>query len=329
MLVMFTARRGCSSNGEYSKSSACRAPSKAAYTTAFKKFKAAFPWIKTYAPWNEANHVSQPTAKSPKRTADYYAAMRANCRAARSSPPTCSTRARSRAGWRLRSLSRTSAASGPPVCGTSAASGAGPDERVELVAGRGLADRDRRGREVRVRRLPLVRLARRVGDRCMLPARRPLRLAQKGYSPGSRGYVCWWGKQRHLRLPAREPRPVQAPCVTTSSRSTPSASEVGGLRSPRTWSTCTRYADPPVPRHAPAVAEAEVGVERASRTRRSRSCAVRRVAAGSRPRFLPRRTMCDDSPSGCTSVRAATGDPAPPLAAVVAGPAARPRLRAR
>ena len=80
VLVMFTARRGCYSNGKYSKSSACRAPSKSAYTTAFKKFKAAFPWVKTYAPWNEANHVSQPTAKSPKRAADYYAAMRANCK---------------------------------------------------------------------------------------------------------------------------------------------------------------------------------------------------------------------------------------------------------
>ena len=80
VLVMFTARRGCYSNGKYSKSSACRAPSKAAYTTAFKKFKAAFPWVKTYAPWNEANHVSQPIAKNPKRAADYYAALRANCK---------------------------------------------------------------------------------------------------------------------------------------------------------------------------------------------------------------------------------------------------------
>jgi len=80
VLVMFTARRGCFTNGKYSKSSACRAPSKSAYTTAFKKFKAAYPWVKTYAPWNEANHVSQPTSKNPKRAADYYAAMRANCK---------------------------------------------------------------------------------------------------------------------------------------------------------------------------------------------------------------------------------------------------------
>ena len=80
VLVMFTARRGCYSRGKYSKSSACKAPSKAAYTSAFKKFKKAFPWAKTYAPWNEANHVSQPTSKSPKRAADYYAALRANCK---------------------------------------------------------------------------------------------------------------------------------------------------------------------------------------------------------------------------------------------------------
>jgi hypothetical protein len=80
VLVMFTARRGCYSDGRYSRSSACRAPSKSAYTRAFKKFKAAFPWVRTYAPWNEANHVSQPTAKSPKRAADYYAALRANCK---------------------------------------------------------------------------------------------------------------------------------------------------------------------------------------------------------------------------------------------------------
>jgi hypothetical protein len=80
VLVMFTARRGCYTNGKYSKSKACRAPSKKTYTTAFRKFKAAFPWVKTYAPWNEANHVSQPTSKSPKRAADYYSVLRRYCK---------------------------------------------------------------------------------------------------------------------------------------------------------------------------------------------------------------------------------------------------------
>src|SRR6185503_19881351 len=47
VLVMFTARRGCYTNGKYSRSSACKAPSKKTYPTAFKKFKTAFPWVKT------------------------------------------------------------------------------------------------------------------------------------------------------------------------------------------------------------------------------------------------------------------------------------------
>ncbi len=80
VLVMFTARRGCYTNGKYSKSSACRAPSTSAYKSAFLRFKRAYPWVKTYAPWNEANHVSQPTAKSPKRAAQYYDVLRKNCK---------------------------------------------------------------------------------------------------------------------------------------------------------------------------------------------------------------------------------------------------------
>jgi hypothetical protein len=79
VLVMFTARRGCYSKGRYSHSSACRAPSTSTYRTAFKTFRAAYPWVKTFAPWNEANHVSQPTSKSPRRAAQYYDVARRNC----------------------------------------------------------------------------------------------------------------------------------------------------------------------------------------------------------------------------------------------------------
>jgi hypothetical protein len=35
--------------------------------------------VKTYSPWNEENHVSQPTSKSPKTAASYYSAMRSAC----------------------------------------------------------------------------------------------------------------------------------------------------------------------------------------------------------------------------------------------------------
>ena len=52
----------------------------AAYKTAFRTFKRAFPWVKSYAPWNEANHVSQPTSKSPKRAAQYYDVLRKKCK---------------------------------------------------------------------------------------------------------------------------------------------------------------------------------------------------------------------------------------------------------
>ncbi len=83
VLVMFTARRGCYSKGKYSKSKACRAPSTKSYKKAFLTFKRAFPWAKTYAPWNEANHVSQPTSKSPKRAAQYYDVLRKSCKRCR------------------------------------------------------------------------------------------------------------------------------------------------------------------------------------------------------------------------------------------------------
>jgi hypothetical protein len=79
VLVSFSARSGCYVNGRYSKSSVCRAPTTTAYKTAFLKFKRAYPWVKTYSPWNEENHVSQPTSKSPKRAAQYYDIVRKAC----------------------------------------------------------------------------------------------------------------------------------------------------------------------------------------------------------------------------------------------------------
>ena len=80
VLVTFTARRGCFSNGRYSRSRACRAPSVSAYRSAVRRFRRLYPWVRTYAPWNEANHVSQPTMRSPSLAARYYATMRRECR---------------------------------------------------------------------------------------------------------------------------------------------------------------------------------------------------------------------------------------------------------
>ena len=80
VLVAFTARRGCYADGKYSKSSACRAPSTSAYKSAVTRFHKEFPYVKTFSPWNEENHVSQPTHSSPKRAVQYYDTLRRACK---------------------------------------------------------------------------------------------------------------------------------------------------------------------------------------------------------------------------------------------------------
>jgi hypothetical protein len=81
VLVAFTAPRGCYTNGKYAKRrKACKAPSASAYRKQFRAFDAKYPWVKTYSAWNEINHVSQPTYKSPKKAAQYYNTLRSDCR---------------------------------------------------------------------------------------------------------------------------------------------------------------------------------------------------------------------------------------------------------
>ena len=80
VFVTFTASRGCWRNGRYSTARRCRAPSAKAYGRSFRNFRNAFPQVRVFAPWNEANHVSQPIAKSPKRAASYYNVVRRHCR---------------------------------------------------------------------------------------------------------------------------------------------------------------------------------------------------------------------------------------------------------
>ena len=80
VLVHFTALRPCYNDGKYSKSAECKAPSVKTFTKAFKAFKKRFPYVKVYGSWNEANHVSQPVYKNPKRAAQYYTAIKRNCK---------------------------------------------------------------------------------------------------------------------------------------------------------------------------------------------------------------------------------------------------------
>jgi hypothetical protein len=80
VLVTFTAHRGCFVDRRYSRSSACRAPSARAYRRAFRSFDNRFPWVRTYAAWNEVNHVSQPTFRKPWLAVRYYRVLRLESR---------------------------------------------------------------------------------------------------------------------------------------------------------------------------------------------------------------------------------------------------------
>jgi hypothetical protein len=54
-------------------------PSVAEFRAAFQAFRKRYPQVRVYAPWNEINHVSQPTSKSPARAAEYYNVVKAAC----------------------------------------------------------------------------------------------------------------------------------------------------------------------------------------------------------------------------------------------------------
>ncbi len=46
----------------------------------FRHLRRLYPWVKTYATWNEANHCGEPTCHRPKLAAAYYRALRRECR---------------------------------------------------------------------------------------------------------------------------------------------------------------------------------------------------------------------------------------------------------
>jgi hypothetical protein len=57
----------------------CHLPTPAEFEQSFNLFRAAFPWVTTYAPWNEANHPSQPTQRNPRAAARFANIAARNC----------------------------------------------------------------------------------------------------------------------------------------------------------------------------------------------------------------------------------------------------------
>ncbi len=52
------------------------------FAAAFRRFRARYPWVRTFAAWNEVNHGGEPTFRRPGYVVAYWRAMRAAC-------PTC------------------------------------------------------------------------------------------------------------------------------------------------------------------------------------------------------------------------------------------------
>ena len=55
-------------------------PSYRTYLSCFRKFRARYPQVHEFNPWNEPNHSSQPTFRHPRKAAGFYNAMRRACR---------------------------------------------------------------------------------------------------------------------------------------------------------------------------------------------------------------------------------------------------------
>ncbi len=83
VLATFTAHRGCFDGRRYARDALCRPPSARAYRAAFRAFDDRYPWVRTYAPWNEVNHISQPTFARPGLAVRYYRVLRRERRARR------------------------------------------------------------------------------------------------------------------------------------------------------------------------------------------------------------------------------------------------------
>lgn len=58
----------------------CRPVSSAAFRRAFRAFRARYPFVRIFQPWNEVNNLTQPTARYPEAVVTYYQIVKANCR---------------------------------------------------------------------------------------------------------------------------------------------------------------------------------------------------------------------------------------------------------
>jgi hypothetical protein len=54
-------------------------PTPSRFKYEFRRFRARYPWVTTFAAWNEANHCGEPTCHRPKLVAAYYRKMRQEC----------------------------------------------------------------------------------------------------------------------------------------------------------------------------------------------------------------------------------------------------------
>jgi hypothetical protein len=52
------------------------------FVAAFRRFRARYPWVRTFATWNEVNHGGEPTFRRPGYVAAYWKGIRREC-------PTC------------------------------------------------------------------------------------------------------------------------------------------------------------------------------------------------------------------------------------------------
>jgi hypothetical protein len=54
-------------------------PTPSRFKFEFRQFRARYPWVTTFATWNEANHCGEPTCHRPELVAAYYRAMKREC----------------------------------------------------------------------------------------------------------------------------------------------------------------------------------------------------------------------------------------------------------